>query len=306
MTGTLELDLPQGWKVSPKSHIVTLNTRESAQVFTFELEPEAEASSGSIRAFIKSGNEVYDRSLVNIEYPHIHTQTLFPKAIGKVVNGNLEVNCKRVAYIMGAGDNVPEAIEQLGVSVDLLDPANLASTKLDEYDAVVVGIRAYNTQQDLAKFQEILLEYVEKGGLMVVQYSTYHGMVIDQVGPYPMEKPGRRRRNNRVTDETAEVKFLDPDHPLMNKPNAIEKADFDNWVQERGLYFPEKWDDQYTALLRWSDPGEDDLDGALLVADYGKGKFVYTGISFFRQLPAGVPGAFKLWANILSYGNGKK
>lgn len=301
MTGELSLNLPKGWNVSPKSHVVTMNTKGSAMVFTFEIEPNESALSGDFSATIKSGNTVFDRSIVNIEYPHIHTQTLFPKTKGKVVTGNIELLSKRIGYIMGAGDNVPAAIEQMGGQVELIDPANLPSINLSQYDVIVAGIRSYNTQKELGQFQELLMNYVDSGGLYVVQYFTYHGMVTPQVGPYEMNKP-KTRRNNRVTDEFAEVKFLKPNHELMTTPNPISKEDFDYWVQERGLYFPDEWDAKYTPLLRWADPDEDPLDGALLVADYGKGKFVYTGISFFRQLPAGVPGAYKLWANILSYG----
>jgi hypothetical protein len=189
----------------------------------------------------------------------------------------------------------------MGAQVEYLHADHLPSTDLSQYDAVVAGIRSYNTVNDLAKYHDLLMNYVDSGGLYIVQYNTYHGMVVDQVGPYPMHKP-KQRRNNRVTDEFAMTKILDDKHDIFNVPNKVNIEDFENWVQERGLYFPDTWDKNYTPLLRWADPDEQPLDGALLVADYGKGKFVYTGISFFRQLPAGVPGAYKLWANILSYG----
>lgn len=301
MTGELTLNLPEGWNCEPKSHLVTLNTRGSAAVYSFKITPGQNAQSGQFSAQVVSNNKVYNRSLVNIDYSHIHTQTLFPKTKGKVVTGNISLASKKIGYIMGAGDNVPEAIKQLGGQVEFLHADHLPATDLTQYDVIVAGIRAYNTQKDLAKFQNLLMNYVDSGGLYVVQYSTYHSRVLEQFGPYELNNP-KRRRNNRITNEFAETKILKPEHEILNYPNKVELADFDNWVQERGLYFPDTWDKNYETILRWQDPDEQPLDGSLLVADYGKGKFVYTGISFFRQLPAGVPGAYKLWANILSYG----
>lgn len=304
MTGILSLDLPSGWEVSPANHIVTQNTQGSTKVYIFKLKPTVEAKSGNFIAQIKSGKVTYDRSVVTIDYPHIHAQTLFPKARGRVVTGDIKLVSKRIAYISGTGDQIPEAIEQMGGQVEFLLPSNLPSTNLKQYDAVVAGIRAYNTQSDLAKYHELLLNYVDSGGLYIIQYNTYHGLLIEDPGPYQLEFP-KRRGNNRVTDEFALPTLLEPSHPVLNYPNKIELSDFDNWVQERGLYFPEKWDKNYDALIRWGDPDEKPLDGSLLVCEYGKGNFVYTGISFFRQLPAGVPGAYKLWGNILSYGRKK-
>lgn len=304
MTGILSLDLPDGWATSPTKHEVTLNTKGSTKVYALKLIPSASAKSGDFVAQIKTGNVIYDRSIVTIDYPHIHTQTVFPKAKGKVVTGNIGLVSKKIAYISGTGDMVPEAIEQMGGQVEFLLPENLPSTNLKQYDVIVAGIRAYNTQKELAKYHQLLIDYVDSGGLYVIQYNTYHGILVENPGPYPMEFP-KTRKNNRVTNEFAHAKLLEPDHLVLNYPNKIELADFDNWVQERGLYFPDKWDKNYNALIRWADPDENPLDGALLVCDYGKGQFVYTTISFFRQLPAGVPGAYKLWGNILSYGRKK-
>jgi len=304
MTGVLSLDLPNGWVVSPATHIVTQNTKGSTKVYVFKLKPTENAKSGEFIAKIQSGKVSYNRSIVTIDYPHIHAQTLFPKAIGKVVTGDMKLASKRIAYISGTGDQIPEAIEQMGGEVEFLTPGNLPSTNLKQYDAIVAGIRAYNTQKELAKYHQLLIDYVDSGGLYIIQYNTYHGLLIENPGPYELEFP-KRRGNNRVTDEFALPTLLDANHEVLNYPNKIELSDFDDWVQERGLYFPEKWDKNYDALIRWSDPDERPLDGSLLVCKYGKGNFVYTGISFFRQLPAGVPGAYKLWGNILSYGRKK-
>lgn len=297
LTGRLSLNLPEGWKCSPETHIVTLNKKEAAQVFTFDIEPNENAKSGEFSVQCKVGDKIFDRSLVIIDYPHIHKQTLFPKTRGKLVTGDLEIASKNIGYVMGAGDNVPEAIGQLGATVTLLNPNTLAATDLSVFDAVVIGIRAYNTQEALGSYQSVLMDYVEKGGLMIVQYNTNRGLKIENMGPYPY-----KLSRNRVTDENATATLLNKNHPIFTVPNAMSDADFDNWVQERGLYFANEWDDNYEALISWSDPNEEPSSGALLATKSGKGYFVFTGISFFRQLPAGVPGAYKLFANILSYG----
>jgi hypothetical protein len=186
--------------------------------------------------------------------------------------------------------------------VDLLPVENLSTKSLSSYDAVVMGIRAYNVLEALKFKQTALLNYVKEGGTLVIQYNTAGRWrsQFENIGPYPM-----KLSRNRVTDETASVQLLNPKHPVLNSPNKITEDDFENWVQERGLYFPSEWDSAYTPLLSMSDKGEEAQEGSLLVAEYGKGHYVYTGLSFFRELPAGVPGAFKLFANLVSYGAGQ-
>jgi hypothetical protein len=193
---------------------------------------------------------------------------------------------------------VPQAIEQLGVDVEMIDPATATLASLRKYDAIVTGIRAYNTNKDLKELNPVLMEYMKEGGTLVVQYNTLsRDMVLPDslFGPYPF-----KLTRDRVTVEEATCTMLASDHPLLNFPNKIDPADFDSWTQERGLYFCGDLDPHYTPLLSWSDPGEDPLNGALITCDYGKGRYVYTGISFFRQLPAGVPGAYRLFANLIS------
>ncbi|MAZ36974.1 MAG: LmbE family protein [Crocinitomicaceae bacterium] len=297
ITGKLTLNLPEGWTCSPESHIVTLNKKEAAKVFAFDITAGENARSGDFSVQCKSGDKVFDRSLVMIDYPHIHKQTLFPKTQGKLVTGDLTITRKNIGYVMGAGDNVPEAITQLGGNVTIVNPNTLAASDLSVYDVLAVGIRAYNTQEALISYQSVLMAYVNQGGLMIVQYNTNRGLKTENFGPYPL-----KLSRDRVTDEFAKATILNPKHPIILGPNPISDIDFDNWVQERGLYFANQWDENYEALISWSDPGEDPSSGALLAAKYGKGHFVFTGISFFRQLPAGVPGAYKLFANILSYG----
>jgi hypothetical protein len=161
----------------------------------------------------------------------------------------------------------------------------------------VIGIRAFNTRPRLAQLNARLLDYTQRGGTLVVLYDVSQGLVTDAIGPYPF-----KISRDRVTDERAEMRRLAPDHPVLNWPNRITDADFDGWVQERGLYFAESWDPRYTAIFSANDPGEKPLEGSLLVAPYGQGWFVYTGLAFFRQLPDGVPGAYRLFANLLALG----
>lgn len=233
-----------------------------------------------------------------IQYDHIPRRSWYTPATFRAEPLDAQVNAKRVGYIMGAGDDVPDALRQLGVDVDLIDPGAATPAILAQYDAIVLGIRAYNVVQPLKALNPDLLQYVHNGGIMVVQYTTLsRDMVLPDtlIGPYPFHLT-----RGRVTVEEAPPTFLYPRHPLLNTPNTITAADFDGWVQERGLYFAGGMAPQYTPVIAWNDPGEEPLDGALVACDYGKGRFVYTGISFFRQLPAGVPGAYRLFANLIS------
>ncbi|HQV39628.1 MAG TPA: PIG-L family deacetylase [Flavobacteriales bacterium] len=233
-----------------------------------------------------------------IGYDHIPKRSWYTKATFCAVPIDVKVNAQHIGYIMGAGDDVPQALEQLGLTVDLIDPATATLQSLSKYDAIVTGIRAYNVTHALKELNPVLMEYVKNGGTLVDQYTTLSkDMVLPgpSIGPYPFAIT-----RDRVTVEEATPTFLDPKNPLLNTPNKITLKDFDDWVQERGLYFLGDLDPHYTPLIGWSDPGEKQLDGALVTCDYGKGRFVYTGISFFRQLPTGVPGAYRLFANLIS------
>jgi hypothetical protein len=198
---------------------------------------------------------------------------------------------------MGAGDKIPEALRAIGYQVDVIPEDDIRAEVLYKYSAVIVGIRAYNVIDNMKFHHNTLMDYVKNGGTVVTQYNTSRRLKSEELGPYPM-----KLSRKRVTDEFAKVTILDKEHPILNYPNKITEKDFDGWVQERGLYFPDEWDEAYTPLLSSHDKGEEGLEGGLLVAEYGEGHFVYTGYSFFRELPAGVPGAYRLFANLISYG----
>ena len=191
---------------------------------------------------------------------------------------------------------VPDALRNIGYQVDILEESDLEN--ISQYDAILTGVRFFNVNTRSPYMTDKLMKYVENGGNLVVQYNTRHRMKTQDFGPYPITLS-----RERVTEEDAEVTFLLPNHPVLNSPNKITKADFDNWVQERGLYFPNKWDAKYQAILSWHDKGEEARNGSLLVAKHGKGNYAYTGISFFRELPAGVPGAYRLLVNLIEMGN---
>jgi len=264
----------------------------------FILTPPNSQSEGEIIPSIIVEKEVFKDEVININYDHIPTQTLILPAKAKVVKIDIEKKGDLIGYIEGAGDVVPESLEQIGYNVEVISPQSISENSLKKYDAIVVGIRAYNTIEALVHKQSVLLNYVNNGGNLVIQYNTNHRLkVIDDLGPYPLELS-----RDRVTDENAEVRILDKDHPILNSPNKITDKDFEGWVQERGLYFPNKWDDNYTSILSINDAGEAAKKGSLLVAKYGEGHYIYTGLSFFREFPAGVPGAFRLFANLLSAG----
>jgi hypothetical protein len=229
-----------------------------------------------------------------IIYPHIPPQTLFPEAAAALARSDIRVTARRVGYVMGAGDQMPEAIRQLGCEVTLLSRSDLEQRNLGEFDAIVAGVRAYNVRPDLQANHPRLMDYVRNGGTYVVQYNRLEG-VLPQMGPYPFTVS-----HDRVSVENAPVEFRDPEHPLLRQPNTITPRDFEGWVQERGLYFASKWDQKYQTVLLSHDPGEPALGGGLLYARYGKGTYVYTGYSWFRELPGGVPGAFRIFANLLS------
>jgi hypothetical protein len=239
---------------------------------------------------------------VVIAYSHIPVQLLQPAARLKLVSLEMAIHGQRVGYLPGAGDSVAENLAQMGYAVTTLTGADLTPEKLHGLDAVVIGVRAFNERTDLAANLPGLFAYVEAGGTVIAQYNRPNGLKTRQLGPYPLSIAGDAPKY-RVTDETAPVTLLAPDHPALTTPNRIVPADFDGWVQERGAYFPSSWDEaHYVPILGMNDPGETQLKGSLLIAKDGQGYFVYTGLAFFRQLPAGVPGAYRLFANLVSLG----
>ena len=297
LKGELSLQIPAGWKVEPASYPFELGDKGAEATFSFELYPPATAHAGEVEAVASIDGKTYNNSLVRIEYDHIPVQALFPVSKAKIVKVELEKRGANVGYIVGSGDEIPASLEQVGYKVTELSNGDITAEKMRMFDAVIVGIRGYNTNDRLKFYQEELMKYVENGGTMIVQYNTAHALVTKDLGPYPL-----KLSRDRVTVEGAEVRILKPDHPVLNFPNKITNADFEGWVQERGLYFPNEWDEQYEAILSSNDPGEDPRDGGLLVAKYGKGYYIYSGYSWFRELPAGVPGAYRIFTNMISIG----
>ena len=219
----------------------------------------------------------------------------------KIVRLEIQKKGNLIGYIQGAGDEIPASLRQVGYTVVELDEEEITSDKLKNFDAVILGVRAYNTNEKAKFYQTYLHKYVKDGGTLIVQYNTNFRLKVDDVAPIEL-----KLSRDRVTDENSEVTFLDPDHEIMQFPNKITKSDFKGWVQERGLYFPGSWSSDFTPLLSMHDIGESPKEGSLLVAKYGKGYFIYTGLSFFRELPAGVPGAYRLYTNMLSVGKNNK
>ncbi|SDY06933.1 PIG-L family deacetylase [Hymenobacter psychrophilus] len=297
--GSVALTLPAGWVAEPASRPFDLAAKDAEQTVQFQVRPGAGAKEGKVelRAVATVDGQPYSRGYQTIAYDHIPTQTLFPEATAPLVKLDLKRKGQQIGYLMGAGDEVPEALRQIGYTVTLLKPEDLTDINLRRFDAVVLGIRAYNTVDQLKIRQPALLKYVENGGNLVVQYVVNRGTVLPEIGPYPLTLS-----RDRVTVEDAPVTMLNPKQPLLNTPNRITPQDFTGWVQEQGLYYPEKWDPRYQTVISSHDPDEPAREGAILVADYGKGHYIYTGLSLFRELPAGVPGAYRLLTNMVSLG----
>lgn len=295
--GSLRLELPDGWKVSPASAPFDLAKKGSEAFVTFEVTPPATPSEATAKAIATVDGRDFDREQMVITYPHIAPQQVLLPSTAKFTKADLKIKGERIAYIMGAGDNIPESLKQMGYNVEMLTPQLITPEALKGFDAVILGIRAYNVLDALAFKQKILFDYVANGGNMIVQYNTTGDLAIRELAPYPL-----RISRDRVTEENAKVTFLDPKHPVLNYPNKITEKDFTGWVQEQGLYYPDQWGPEFTPLLSSSDKGEEPKKGGLLVAKYGKGYYIYTGLSFFRELPEGVSGAYRLMANMIAAG----
>ncbi|UOQ55353.1 PIG-L family deacetylase [Hymenobacter cellulosivorans] len=297
--GSLTLALPAGWKAEPTTAAFDLANKDGEQTVFFQVQPGPGAAEGKseVRAVATVDGQAYSRGYQVIQYNHIPTQTLFPEAVAPLVKLDLKRKGQEIGYLMGAGDEVPDALRQIGYNVTLLKPEDLSADYLRRFDAVVLGVRAYNTVDRLKTLQPNLLKYVENGGNVVVQYVVNRGTVLPEIGPYPL-----KLSSDRVTVENAAVTFLNPKQPLLNTPNKITAKDFEGWVQEQGLYYPSSWDPKYQTVISSHDPGEAAKESAILVADYGRGHYIYTGLSLFRELPAGVPGAYRLLTNMVSLG----
>ncbi|WP_310993254.1 PIG-L family deacetylase [Aequorivita marina] len=297
ISGSVSLQHPEGWKVEPTKQLFDLDRKGQTQTYTFTVTPPKNQSEGYLKTRINAEGKIFDKELVSIDYAHIPYKSVLLPSEAKIVKIDIEKKGENIGYINGAGDAIPESLKQIGYSVTWIDPEAISEQNLKKYDAIVVGIRAYNTVPQLEFVQPILNKYVENGGTLIAQYNTSHALVTKNIAPYSL-----KLSRDRVTDEFSKVKLLAPKNPLLNTPNKITQKDFKGWVQERGLYFPDDWAKDFTPILGMHDKGESQTKGSLLIAQYGKGYYIYTGLSFFRELPAGVPGAYRLFANMISVG----
>jgi LmbE family N-acetylglucosaminyl deacetylase len=293
--GDLQLELPKSWKVLPTSIPFELEKKGSEQTYYFEVTPPNSPEETVAKSIAIVNGKRFSQEQIIIDFNHITKQQVLKPSESKFLRIDLKTKEQKIAYIMGAGDEVPNSLEQMGYKVTLLNPEEISSEKLAQFDVVMTGVRAYNTVQALVNKQNILFDFVKGGKTMLVQYNTSSDLVTENIAPYPL-----KLSSDRVTEENAEVRFIAPNHPVLNSPNKINTKDFEGWKQEQGLYYPREFDKAFTPILSSNDKGESPKNGALLVAQYGKGFYIYTGLSFFRELPEGVSGAYKLLSNMIS------
>jgi LmbE family N-acetylglucosaminyl deacetylase len=323
VSGLIQIALPKGWYVvlkgskfdnqlkAPTESAFTFSLAKKGDVedVVLEINPYEGAKDTTISITALVNGQTYTKGIKEIKYDHIPIQTLFPEAEVKLVKLDVVKKNKRIGYIPGAGDEIQACLSQLGYEVTTLTDDKLASENLNNYDAIITGVRAYNTNPKLLSFKQKLMDYVAAGGNLIVQYNTnsWAGPLSSDIGPYKF-----KITRNRITDEEAKVNFLLPNHPVFNSPNKITEKDFEGWMQERSIYHAGDWDSNYVAPISMTDPYEMTVggvspkgkpdNGALIIAKHGKGNFVYTGLVFFRQLPAGVPGAYRLMVNLIELG----
>lgn len=293
----LVADNPE-WKIEPQTFAFTFEKPGETGTFTCRITPPTTSSKTALRPEIRIGGEIYHHKVHTIDFPHLPYMSVVGDATTTLSSMDIKITPRPIAYIQGAGDEVPAALRQVGYQVDVIDPNAIQDALLNQYEVVILGVRAFNTVEALAYKNVQLMNWVDRGGTLIVQYNVNNGLVTTDLGPYPITLS-----RDRVTEENAVVRLLQPDHRIFHSPNKITKADFDGWVQERGLYFPSKWDARYIPLLEMADSGETPKHGALLVAEHGKGYYVYSGLSWFRHLPAGNTGAYRLLSNIIALGS---
>ncbi len=293
--GVLSLNIPTEWKVNPKEIPFEITTKNEEKKFTFTLYPTKPEIATKLSAKAQIGNQTFDNKLITIQYPHIPKQTILVPSESKLVKLDIEIKGKNIGYIMGAGDEVNKNLEHLGFKVSTINPNEISTEKLQQYDAVILGIRAFNVVEELKYKNKILFQYVENGGNLIIQYNTTNNLITKEIAPYNLELS-----RDRVTDENAKVTFVFPNHKVLNQPNKITEKDFTGWVQEQGLYYPNKWSSEFIPILASNDEGESSKTGGLVIAKFGKGNYIYTGLSFFRELPEGVSGAYRLLANMIA------
>jgi len=293
--GILKLDLPANWKVIPNEIAFALSKKGEEQMVQFEVFSPKNADEISVKAVAFVNGKSFDKEQININYDHISKQQILRTSEARFIKLDIKIGNEKIAYLMGAGDEVPKSLTQMGYEVTEINPTEITKEKLAYFDVLITGIRAYNTVKELKFKQEILFDFVKEGKTMLVQYNTTDEIMTKNIAPFSI-----KISRDRVTEENAEVRFLTPEHPVLNFPNKITAKDFEGWKQEQGLYYPNEWDAAFTPILSSNDKGETPKNGALLIAKYGKGNYIYTGLSFFRELPEGVSGAYRLFSNLIS------
>jgi hypothetical protein len=301
--GTVRPEVPPGWKVEPQSANVEFS-KTGEQAAEFQVLPDgAKESRYQVRALLNANARDYSEGYSLVARPDLGGFFYYQPALQRTSVVEVKVpQGLKIGYVMGAGDDIPVVLRQLGLDVTLLAPDDIEHGDLARFGTIVLGIRTYDTRDDVKKYNQRLLEYAQNGGTLLVQYNTSPSEFnAGHYTPFPAQLS-----RERVTVEQAPVTMLDPQSPVFHYPNQITARDFDSWVQERGLYFMDQWDPQFTPLLASNDPGESPQKGGLLLAQYGRGYYLYTGYAFFRQLPFGVPGAIRLYVNLLSVGHEPK
>lgn len=293
--GAVSLCYPIDWKVEPKEIPIEIASKNETKSVTFTVQPSKNSATTTLSALVTVEGQLLDRKLISLHYPHIPKQTIVVPSTAKAVTLDLKIKGKNIGYIMGAGDEIPDHLTQIGYHVTLLEPNTITQEKIENFDAIILGIRAFNVVDELKYKNKILFEYVKNGGNVIVQYNTSNNLITKEIAPYNL-----KISNDRVTNENAAVTFLAPHHSVLNSPNTISQLDFTGWVQEQGLYYPNQWGKEFTPIIASSDEGEHQKQGGLLIAKYGKGNYMYTGLSFFRELPEGVSGAYRLLANLIA------
>jgi len=293
--GTIALKVDKSWKVEPSEITFEIDQKNDEKIVLFKVFPPKNETTTILEAIVSMKEKKFNQELIEINYPHIPKQTILQPSTSKLVKLDIKTKGENIGYIKGAGDEVGNNLENLGFKVTTINPSEISIEKLENFDAIIVGIRAFNVVEELAFKNKILFEYVNNGGNLIVQYNTNGRLVTQDIAPFDL-----KISRDRVTNEKAKVTFLAPNHPVLNTPNKITNKDFEGWVQEQGLYYPDEFTSDFTPILEANDEGETPKKGALLIAKYGKGNYIYTGLSFFRELPEGVSGAYRLLANIIA------
>ena len=293
--GTVSLCYPSDWRVEPKEIPIAIASKNETQNVTFTVYPSKSITTTTLISLVQIEGQLLDRKLITLGYPHIPKQTLLLPSESKAVILDLKIKGKNIGYIMGAGDEIPDNLSQVGYQVTVLQPDAITLEKIQNFDAIILGIRAFNIVDELKYKNKILFDYVNNGGNLIVQYNTSNNLITNEIAPYKL-----KIANDRVTNENAAVTLLTPQHSVLHYPNKITEKDFTGWKQEQGLYYPNQWGTEFTPIISSSDPGETPKKGSLLIAKYGKGNYIYTGLSFFRELPEGVSGAYRLLANLIA------